>query len=79
MARRGIFAARRILVKEQNSDQLYYGEDQNDDLDSAVSEKIIPCGHGGYLSPEAIEELLRILLLHLGMKVEPTHKMVVSQ
>ncbi len=28
--RRRIFAVRRILVKEQNSDQLYYGEDQND-------------------------------------------------
>jgi pimeloyl-ACP methyl ester carboxylesterase len=47
-------------------------------LDSAQSEKIIPYGHSGYQSPEAIEELLRILRLHLGLKAEPTHK-VVSQ
>ena len=37
-------------------------------LDSAQSEKIIPYGHGGYQSPEAIAELLRILRLHLGLK-----------
>jgi hypothetical protein len=47
-------------------------------LDSAQSEKIIPYGHSGYQSPEAIEELSRILRLHLGLKAEPTHK-VVSQ
>jgi pimeloyl-ACP methyl ester carboxylesterase len=48
-------------------------------LDSAQSEKIIPYGHGGYQSPEAIAELLRILRLHLGLKAEPAQKMVASQ
>jgi pimeloyl-ACP methyl ester carboxylesterase len=48
-------------------------------LDSAQSEKIIPYGHGGYQSPEAINELLRILRLHAGLKAEPTHQTVVSQ
>lgn len=48
-------------------------------LDSAESEKIIPYGHGGYQSPEAINELLRILRLHVGIKAEPTHQVVVSQ
>jgi pimeloyl-ACP methyl ester carboxylesterase len=48
-------------------------------LDSAESEKIIPYGHGGYQSPEAIEELLRILRLHLGLKAEPMHKVAVAQ
>jgi len=40
-------------------------------LDSAESEKIIPYGHGGYQSPEAIDELLRILRLHVGLKATP--------
>jgi hypothetical protein len=48
-------------------------------LDSAESEKIIPYGHSGYQSPEAINELLRILRLHAGLKAEPTHQVVVSQ
>src|SRR6202023_3809049 len=48
-------------------------------LDSAQSEKIIPYGHGGYQSPEAIDELLRILRLHAGLKAEPTHNVAVSQ
>jgi pimeloyl-ACP methyl ester carboxylesterase len=48
-------------------------------LDSAESEKIIPYGHGGYQSPEAIDELLRILRLHLGLKAEPTNILAVSQ
>ena len=48
-------------------------------LDSAESEKIIPYGHGGYQSPEAIEELLRILRLHLGLKAEPMHKVAAAQ
>ena len=48
-------------------------------LDSAQSEKIIPYGHGGYQSPEAIDELLRILRLHVGLKAEPTHKVAAAQ
>jgi pimeloyl-ACP methyl ester carboxylesterase len=48
-------------------------------LDSAESEKIIPYGHGGYQSPEAISELLRILRLHVGLRAEPTQKVAVSQ
>ena len=47
-------------------------------LDSAQSEKIIPYGHGGYQSPEAIDELLRILRLHAGLKAEATHHVAVS-
>jgi hypothetical protein len=34
---------------------------------------------GGYQSPEAIEELLRILRLHLGLKAEPMHKVAAAQ
>jgi pimeloyl-ACP methyl ester carboxylesterase len=48
-------------------------------LESAQSEKIIPYGHSGYQSPEAIEELLRILRLHLGLKSESTLKVAASQ
>jgi hypothetical protein len=48
-------------------------------LDSAESEKIIPYGHGGYQSPEAISELLRILRLHAGLKAEPIHEMAAAQ
>jgi hypothetical protein len=48
-------------------------------LDSAQSEKIIPYGHGGYQSPEAIAELLRILRLHLGLKAEPARTVALSQ
>jgi len=48
-------------------------------LDSAESEKIIPYGHSGYQSPEAIAELLRILRLHVGLKTEPTHKLAAAQ
>ncbi len=48
-------------------------------LDSAQSEKIIPYGHGGYQSPEAIEELLRILRLYLGLKAERPHQIAASQ
>jgi hypothetical protein len=40
-------------------------------LDSAQSEKIIPYGHSGYQSPEAIAELLRILRLDVGVKATP--------
>jgi pimeloyl-ACP methyl ester carboxylesterase len=35
-------------------------------LAGAESEKIIPTGHGGYRSPESIEELKRILHTHLA-------------
>jgi hypothetical protein len=48
-------------------------------LDSAQSEKIIPYGHGGYQSPEAIDEILRILRLHVGLKAEPAHKVAAAQ
>jgi hypothetical protein len=48
-------------------------------LDSAQSEKIIPYGHGGYQSPEAIEELLRILRLHLGSKPMRTAAVATAQ
>ncbi len=48
-------------------------------LDSAQSEKIIPYSHGGYQSPEAINELVRILRLHAGLKAEPTLKVAVAQ
>jgi pimeloyl-ACP methyl ester carboxylesterase len=48
-------------------------------LDSAESEKIIPYGHGGFQSPEAIEELLRILRLHVDLKAEPMHNVAVAQ
>jgi hypothetical protein len=48
-------------------------------LDSAQSEKIIPYGHGGYQSPEAINELVRILRLHVGLKAEPTLKVAAAQ
>ncbi len=48
-------------------------------LDSAQSEKIIPYGHGGFQSPEAIAQLLRILRLHLGLKAEPMHKVAAAQ
>lgn len=34
-------------------------------LDVAVSEKVVPAGHSAHHHPEAIEELRRILLLHL--------------
>jgi pimeloyl-ACP methyl ester carboxylesterase len=34
-------------------------------LDGAVSEKIVPSGHGSHEHPEGIEEARRILLLHL--------------
>jgi pimeloyl-ACP methyl ester carboxylesterase len=52
---------------------------QSAHLDSAQSEKIIPYGHGGYQSAEAIEELLRILRLHLGLKPERTSTTAVAQ
>jgi len=48
-------------------------------LESAQSEKIIPYGHSGYQSPEAIEELLRILRLHLGLKSELRHQVATSR
>jgi pimeloyl-ACP methyl ester carboxylesterase len=48
-------------------------------LDSAQSEKIIPYGHGGYQSPESIDELLRILRLHAGLKPEPMRTVALSQ
>jgi pimeloyl-ACP methyl ester carboxylesterase len=34
-------------------------------LEGAVSEKIVPSGHGSHENPEGIEEARRILLLHL--------------
>ena len=34
-------------------------------LDEAVSEKIVPSDHGAPSNPEAIEDILRILRLHL--------------
>ena len=34
-------------------------------LDGAESEKLVPSGHGAHQSPEGIEEVRRILLLHL--------------
>lgn len=34
-------------------------------LDGAVSEKVVPSGHGSHENPEGIEEARRILLLHL--------------
>ena len=34
-------------------------------LDGAVSEKIVPSGHGSHENPEGIDEARRILLLHL--------------
>ena len=34
-------------------------------LDGAVSEKIVPSGHGSHENPEGIEEARRILLLHM--------------
>jgi hypothetical protein len=48
-------------------------------LQSAQSEKIIPYGHSGYQRPEAIEELLRILRLHLGLKSEPSRQVAASR
>ena len=34
-------------------------------LEGAVSEKIVPSGHGAHANPQGIEEVQRILLLHL--------------
>ena len=34
-------------------------------LDGAISEKIVPSGHGSHENPEGIEEARRILRLHL--------------
>ena len=37
-------------------------------LDGAVSEKIVPSGHGSHENPEGIEEARRILKLHLDSR-----------
>lgn len=37
-------------------------------LDGAVSEKVVPSGHGSHANPEGIEEACRILHLHLKNK-----------
>jgi hypothetical protein len=35
-------------------------------MEGAASEKIVPSGHGAHENPEGIQELRRILQLHLG-------------
>ena len=37
-------------------------------LDGAVSEKIVPASHSATNHPETVEEITRILYLHLGKK-----------
>jgi hypothetical protein len=39
-------------------------------LSSAESEKIVPAGHEAMADPQAVEEIRRILLMHIGVKAE---------
>jgi len=40
-------------------------------LDGAVSEKVVPSGHGSHQDPQGIEEMRRILHLHAGRPYTP--------
>jgi hypothetical protein len=48
-------------------------------LNAARSERIVPASHTAYRNAEAVDEMLRILRLHLSRKEQAVHPEVVSR